>query len=96
MKIAIKNFKENPSVSLRRAGYVFLGNENNEMSFVKRLGGADYPRFHIYAKAEENALTINIHLDQKRGTYGAARHHGEYENSAELSAEAERIKNILI
>lgn len=83
-------------MSLRRAGYVFLGNEGAEMSFIKRLAaGADYPRFHIYAKTEGSDLTVNIHLDQKRGTYGAARHHGEYENNPELSSEAERIKTLI-
>jgi hypothetical protein len=41
-------------------------------------------------------LTINIHLDQKKGTYGEdTRHHGEYENDGALKEEVRRLKTFL-
>lgn len=66
------------------------------MSFIRPLARAGFPRFHIYASVSEIDLIINIHLDQKKETYGnSARHHGEYEDEGALKAEAERIRNIV-
>lgn len=96
MQIEIKGIKGNPANMLRRAGYVFQRQENEEMSFVRPLAQAGYPRFHMYAQVKGFDLVINIHLDQKKETYGDnTRHHGEYENEGALKTEVERIKNIL-
>lgn len=66
------------------------------MGFVRALASSGYPRFHIFAHTEKDDLIINIHLDQKKETYGEAkRHHGEYEGSPALTEEAERIKKFL-
>lgn len=96
MKITINNIKENPVNLLRRAGYIFQRHAGEEMSFVRPLARGDYPRFHIYARAENNNLLISIHLDHKRETYGdSTRHHGEYEENGALKEEVERIKAII-
>jgi len=96
MKIEIENIKDNPVNLLRRAGYAFQRHDNQEMSFVRALARAGYPRFHMYAGLEGQKLIINIHLDQKKNTYGdSTRHHGEYEDEGALKTEAERIENIL-
>ena len=96
MQLKIEKIKENPVSLLRRAGYIFQRNENDEMSFIRPLASAGYPRFHMYAKVENFDLFINIHLDQKKETYGqATRHHGEYEDDGALKVEVERIKSIL-
>lgn len=96
MKIEIKNIQDNPVNLLRRAGYVFQRKEGAEMSFVRPLASAGYPRFHMYAGLDGINLIINIHLDQKKETYGSGtRHHGEYENEGVLKAEAERIRSII-
>lgn len=88
--------RDNPTVMLRRSGYTFQRQEGSEMSFVRPLAQAGFPRFHIYASVSGLNLTINIHLDQKKETYGQdTRHHGEYENEGALAEEVERIKNIL-
>lgn len=95
MKITIEKIKENPTSLLRRAGYIFQRNEGNEMSFIRPLARAGFPRFHMYASAAGTDLVINIHLDQKKETYGnSARHHGEYEDEGALKAEVKRIKAI--
>ncbi|EKE15602.1 MAG: hypothetical protein ACD_11C00118G0002 [uncultured bacterium] len=93
MKIKIESIRENPVSLLRRAGYIFQRKDGNEMSFVRPLARAGYPRFHIYTKVEGIDLIINIHLDQKKETYGDdTRHHGEYENDGPLKDEVERIR----
>ena len=95
MKIEIKNIKENPNSLLRRAGYSFQRQENGQMSFVRPLARAGFPRFHIYAETKDFDLAISIHLDQKKETYGSGtRHHGEYEDDGALKIEVERIKGI--
>jgi hypothetical protein len=97
MKIRIETIKENPATLLRRAGYIFQRNEQDEMSFVRPMARSGYPRFHMYAHSEGTALVINFHLDQKKETYGlGTRHHGEYENDGALETEANRIKQLLV
>jgi len=96
MKIKIENIKANPVDILRRAGYVFQRNDEGEMSFIRPLARAGYPRFHMYASLNGSQLIINIHLDQKKNTYGDnTRHHGEYGEEVPLKSEAERIKEII-
>ncbi|MDH4330825.1 MAG: hypothetical protein OEV93_04705 [Candidatus Moranbacteria bacterium] len=97
MKIQVKNIKENPVSLLRRAGYTFQHHtDRDEMSFVRPLARAGFPRFHMYAKMEERDLMISIHLDQKKETYGKdTRHHGEYENDGALMEEVQRIARVI-
>lgn len=96
MKLKIENIKENPLTLLRRTGYTFQRKEGQEMSFIRPLARAGYPRFHMYAHLEGISLVINFHLDQKRETYGeGTRHHGEYEEDGALKVEAERIMKLL-
>ncbi len=96
MQIRIENIKENPAEILRRLGYVFQRRSGDEMSFVRPLAQAGYPRFHIYARTDNFDLIINIHLDQKKETYGkTTRHHGEYSNDGALQHEVERIKTLI-
>ncbi len=96
MRIKIDNFRENTASFFRRIGYVFVRRENDEMSFIKTLARSGYPRFHIFAHMERDDLIINIHLDQKKETYGSgARHHGEYGDSEILNEEIKRIKSLI-
>jgi hypothetical protein len=92
MKIVIRAITENPVSLLRRVGYIFQHQENGEMSFVLALASQGYPRFHCYAKLDKLSLTLNLHLDQKKHTYGeTTRHHGEYENEGPLKEEVTRL-----
>jgi len=97
MKFTIPNISTNPTMALRRAGYTFQHTtEQGEMSFIRVLARSGYPRFHIYATMHERDLHISFHIDQKKHTYGDdTRHHGEYEESPTLDAEAQRIKSIV-
>ncbi len=92
MKLSIRNLTENPTTLFRRAGYTFQRKEGDEMSFVRPLASAGFPRFHAYAKIEKTDITVNIHLDQKKETYGKeTRHHGEYDNEGPLKNEVDRL-----
>jgi hypothetical protein len=96
MKILVKNLSENPVSLLRRAGYVFQHQENDEMSFVRVFSQSGYPRFHCYTRVLGTDLSLNLHLDQKKHTYGeGTRHHGEYEDSGVVGEEASRLVEIL-
>jgi len=96
MQLELKNITANPVNLLRRAGYTFQRNEGNEMSFVRALARAGYPRFHMYVSVVGVDMKINIHLDQKKETYGAGtRHHGEYEDDGALKTEVARLMQIL-
>ncbi|MCH7552279.1 hypothetical protein IIB49_02720, partial [Patescibacteria group bacterium] len=54
-----------------------------------------YPRFHIYAKEQEDTASLNIHLDQKQPSYeGSSAHSGEYEGSL-IEQEVERIQSLV-
>ncbi len=94
MKIILKDFQKNPTNLLRQLGYQFQHHtSNNQMSFIYPLSQSGFPRFHIYLTLLENNLIFNIHLDQKKYTYGkTTRHHGEYKNEDILKKEIERIK----
>jgi hypothetical protein len=98
MKLIFENIKDSPLNILRRAGYAFLRRDERtgELSFVKRVGNADYPRFHIYVKMNRaGQAEVNLHLDQKKASYrGATAHSGEYtsEENQWLEIEAGNIK----
>ena len=98
MRLNIEQPNDSPLNVLRRSGYAFLRKDDRtgELSFVKRVGNGDYPRFHVYAKQDEKGnVQINLHLDQKKASYeGVTAHSGEYESSENkwLAQEAETIK----
>ena len=94
MRFTLSSISDNPVNLLRRAGYTFQRKDGEEMSFIRPLASAGYPRFHAYARLHGEDLEISFHLDQKKETYGAdTRHHGEYEESGTLKEEADRIKS---
>ena len=98
MIIELKNVQENPTTMLRRLGYAFQHKteDGNELSFIRPMGSSGYPRFHIYAKLKNADLILNIHLDQKKETYGEnTRHHGEYKDDGALKEEVRRLKSFL-
>jgi hypothetical protein len=98
MKLFFEKAKDSPLNILRKLGYSFQRRDERtgEMSFVKLMGGGNYPRFHIYARQDERgAVHLNLHIDQKKASYaGSAAHSGEYEieDNEWLQKEAEEIR----
>ncbi|MEN8252343.1 MAG: hypothetical protein ABFQ53_02080 [Patescibacteria group bacterium] len=97
MRFVIENLSTNPATALRRAGYQFQHRtDTGEMSFIRPMARAGYPRFHMYITMDGRNMKVSFHLDQKKHTYGDdTRHHGEYEESPALDEEATRIKSIV-
>ncbi len=92
MRIIVRLPSENALSFMRRAGYAFQRHEGEEMSFVRPLARAGFPRFHAYVKSEGTDILVNFHLDRKRETYGSGtRHHGEYDDEGPLGDEARRM-----
>jgi hypothetical protein len=88
----------NPLEGLRRSGYVpFRDPKTGSESFVCRLGPDFYPRFHLYLKEGDGALTLSLHLDQKQASYHGTdhMHNGEYEGP-HITKELERIRGWLL
>ena len=93
MKIVINNPSSHSRNLLRRAGYALHNTRDGEISFVRRLHGDDYPRFHIYVNKEEpgKLIEFSLHLDEKRASYeGHTAHSGQYEGEI-VQQEQERI-----
>ncbi len=96
MELTFEQIKDSPLNILRRLGYSFLrrDGQTGQMSFIRRVGGGDYPRFHIYVQQEPNGrIILTLHLDQKKASYqGSAAHSGEYEEEGWIAREAEELK----
>ncbi len=93
MRFTLNSTGENVVTIMRRLGYIFQRQESDEMSFVRPLARAGFPRFHCYVKTESGKYIFSIHLDQKRETYGKnTRHHGEYEHEGALKEELGRVE----
>ncbi len=76
---------------IKRCGYAELKDKKGELSYVRRLRGYRYPRFHVYIEKGY----FNLHLDQKGPRYqGTKAHSGEYEGEV-IKKEAERIKQYI-
>lgn len=97
MKLIIdnSNLKMAPELFLRQAGYAYLPNNNGQDSFIRRLGGNFYPRFHIYLDNDGKKTVFNLHLDQKKPSYlGAHAHNAEYDGE-NIEEELNRLKNLI-
>lgn len=86
-----KKFDQPAEFLLRRAGYgQIYDRRSGQTSYVRRLGGGHYPRFHLYVNSED-PLILNLHLDQKQVSYGGqTAHSGDYD-SGPVKEEVERI-----
>lgn len=96
MKLIFKS-NDNPENIMRRAGYGLIGKDpnTNELSFSRRMGGNDYPRFHAYTKKDGENVTISLHIDQKKASYeGHTAHSGEYDGDL-VEKEIEYIKRVI-
>ncbi len=82
----------NPLAVLRKAGYSFFKDPlSHEESFVLRLTPEFYPRFHLYVAQANEQITLSLHLDQKKPSYGEGnKHSGEYEGPV-IEKELKRI-----
>lgn len=98
MKIFIPHpLPANPVTLIKRAGYgEHRDRHTPEASYTHRLGPEFYPRFHVYIEERQDGVSFNLHLDQKKPSYGAGTHAhgGEYEGPV-VEGEAKRIREFI-
>lgn len=78
---------------LRRLGYAPYTNRQGESSYVRRISGYEFPRFHLYIQnVGVGEMTCSVHIDQKAPVMkGATAHAGDYD-SPEVTAEIRRLQ----
>jgi hypothetical protein len=65
---------------LRRLGYGEQRTRAGQISYVKRVAGERFPRYHAYVEDMNGGIQVNLHVDQKEASYeGTSAHAGEYE-----------------
>jgi hypothetical protein len=96
MKVPKNKTDIDPYIFLRSAGYGFVIDRRNDSkeSFVRRLGGGHYPRFHMYIRETEDNYIFDLHIDQQTSGIGKRRHKSEYEGERVLS-ELKRLKRLI-
>lgn len=97
MKLRIDRSKANidPHNFLKRAGYGFIvDRQTGKESYVRRLGGGHYPRFHMYIIESEDNIILNLHIDQQQSSISQKRHKSEYEGERVLN-ELKRLKQLI-
>lgn len=67
---------------MRKLGYGEQSKHSGQTAFIKRVSGAEFPRYHAYVEDKDGGLQVNLHIDQKAASYeGSHAHSGEYEGS---------------
>ena len=90
MKIYIEKNKleENLYSVMRDCNYMSFHD-----SYIKTLAPNGYPRFHIYTSETEDKYILNLHLDQKKPSYGKETAHSAEYDGPVVEEEARRIQN---
>src|SRR3989344_2059181 len=94
LKFTKEQIGVSPVAFIRRCGYgEYYDRRMQKVSYMKRARMTDmFPRYHVYAEEHGDEAVFDLHLDQKRPSYGnETMHSGEYEGGA-VEREAERIK----
>ncbi|MCX6781337.1 MAG: hypothetical protein NT003_04490 [Candidatus Magasanikbacteria bacterium] len=80
MKAVFKESPTDPShIFMRAAGYAKYANREGDESYVRRVTGQEFPRFHTYVQESGDRIMISMHIDQKGHSYDSAHaHSGEY------------------
>ncbi len=80
----------------KKIGYFCIGRGKSEaeFSFIRPLDRRDFPRFHLFIRKDKGKnIRFNLHLDQKKPSYGKySVHNAEYESPL-IENEASRIKS---
>ena len=96
MKFQVKLSGKTLYSFMRQAGYAPHKQDakTGEFAFNRSITGAQYPKFHVYARDIEGTASLNLHLDQKGASYtGTTLHSGEY-NGQLVETEASRIQGL--
>lgn len=90
IKVYKSDLRESLYNFMRKCGYAPFYD-----SYTRVLSSSGYPRFHLYVNDEDDKFIFNLHLDQKRPSYGKeTAHSGEYDGKV-VEDEADRIVDFL-
>lgn len=92
-----KPLTKNSAALLREAGYMpIFDRRSGKQSFVNKIRGDRYPRFHIYILEEtEQSIKLHLHLDHKEHGWGERLHDSVYEGT-EVEEEGARLHRWLV
>lgn len=83
---------ENARNLMRRLGYGEQRTRAGQISYVRRVSGERFPRYHAYVEDQRGGIQVNLHVDQKEASYaGSSAHAGEYEGAV-VEREMARIE----
>lgn len=89
------SYRYNLRILMQKCNYAETRNTKGETSYVRVFGPGGYPRFHCYVEIKDGGFGINLHLDQKKPTYGEhTAHSGEYDGLV-VEQEGKRIQAIV-
>ncbi len=96
MKFKFPRKEHHSEELIKRAGYgKWHDKEFDKISYTRKLGSGNYPRFHVYLNEFEKYFEVDLHLDQKQPSYGSAHaHSGEYDGET-VENEARRITAVV-
>jgi hypothetical protein len=93
-KFPLKN--QLPPDLIRQCGYgLWHDEEYDKVSFTRKLGGGNYPRFHVYLQEFANYFEVDLHLDQKQPSYGVGHAHSADYGGEVVENEARRITQVI-
>ncbi|MBT3816848.1 MAG: hypothetical protein HOG08_00705 [Candidatus Magasanikbacteria bacterium] len=85
-----------PKQLMRSCGYAEIYDQKTrKTSYVKTFGAGFYPRFHVYLDMKDNGFMVNLHLDQKKPSYGSNHAHNAEYDGTRVEQEGERIKRTI-
>lgn len=98
MKLFIPNpLPDHAETIIRRAGYAeHRDSYSTVVSYTHRLGPEFYPRYHVYIMPANGGVNFDLHIDQKRASYGGGTHAhaGEYEGTT-VEREIIRLRDFI-
>jgi hypothetical protein len=88
----VNNLIYTPDNILRNCGYFSIFDQKTQKkSFVRKITGNRYPRFHLYLKEDDREVVFDLHLDQSKTVYSGAKAHNADYDSLEVKQELVRI-----
>lgn len=89
------SMNDNARNLMRRLSYGEQRTRAGQISYVKRVAGERFPRYHAYVENQNGGLQVNLHIDQKEASYdGTSAHAGEYEGPV-VEREMSRIAELV-
>ncbi|MBI5076756.1 hypothetical protein HZB94_00020 [Candidatus Falkowbacteria bacterium] len=85
-----------PDELVRRAGFgQWKDKAHGGISYTRKLGTENYPRFHVHIVEYEKYFEVELHLDQKQPSYLKGKAHSSEYDGQVVEDEARRITAVI-